>query len=74
MKNNENIDIINDEINYVFESMINIERQIEYFNKRKSYFFYKGRNKQFDDRIKMLEDIRKYLYRRLEYLIDNRKI
>lgn len=72
MEKYNGVDNINDEIGYVVDSIKNIEKQIIDIKMKKFFIFKDYRNKCFD-RVKKLEDVKNYLYKRLEYIIEKEK-
>ena len=57
-------------IEHTIESIKIIEKQIEFFENKKTLFFQKNK---INYRIQMLEGLKEGLYKTLEYKIDNNK-
>lgn len=48
-----------------------IDKQINELEERKPLFFQKNKLKKYNERIEKLENIKRYLYKKLEYMIEN---
>lgn len=71
MKNNKHMKSINEENDSIIENIKIIEAQIKSFEENIPLFFQRKKVQEYNDRIKKLECVKKYLYKRLEYKIDN---
>ena len=67
-KNNSNI-----EIKCIVDNIEIIESQIKTFGEMKPLFFQKRKIREYNNRIEKLESIKEFLYRNLEYYINNIK-
>jgi len=56
-------------IKQIIESIKVIEKQIEFFENKKKHIWFK-KNKKYNNRIRKLENTKQYLYKLLEYKMD----
>lgn len=58
-------------IDCTMESIRIIEEQIRDFEQNKPLFFHGKKLKEYNERIEKLESVKRYLYKRLEYKVDD---
>ena len=58
-------------VELIIENIKNIEEQIFFFQNRRFLFWKMKKNNDYIKRIKSLENVKEYLYKRLEDKLDN---
>ena len=48
-----------------------IDKQINELEERKTFFFQKNKLKKYNEKIQKLENVKRYLYKKLEYMSEN---